>query len=41
MEISTSTRYGVRLMLSLAQKYGKGPVYLKDIAREQDISEKY
>jgi Rrf2 family protein len=29
------------LMLSLAKNYGKEPVYLKDIAREEDISEKY
>ncbi|MGD0276704.1 MAG: Rrf2 family transcriptional regulator [Syntrophales bacterium] len=41
MKISSRTRYGVRLMLSLAEKYNKGPIVLKDIAREQDISEKY
>jgi Rrf2 family protein len=29
------------LMLALAKNYGKEPVYLKDIAREEDISEKY
>lgn len=41
MKLSTRTRYGVRLMLALALEEGKGPVYLKDIARRQDISEKY
>jgi len=28
-------------MLELALKYGEGPVYLKDIAKEEQISEKY
>ena len=41
MKLSTRARYGVRLMLDLALKYGKGPVYLKDIAKEEEISEKY
>lgn len=41
MKLSTRARYGVRLMLTLAQNYGKDPVYLKDIARQEDISEKY
>ncbi len=41
MKLSTRARYGVRLMLELALKYGKGPVYLKDIAKEEEISEKY
>jgi Rrf2 family protein len=41
MKLSTRARYGVRLMLVLAKNYGKEPVYLKDIAREEDISEKY
>jgi Rrf2 family cysteine metabolism transcriptional repressor len=41
MKLSTRARYGVRLMLALAKNYGKEPVYLKDIAREEDISEKY
>lgn len=41
MKLSTRTRYGVRLMLDLAQKYGSGPVLLKDIAKEEDLSEKY
>jgi Rrf2 family protein len=41
MRLSTRVRYGVRLMLSLAENWGKGPVFLKDIAREEEISEKY
>ncbi len=41
MKLSTRARYGVRLMLSLALNYGKGPVFLKDIAKREDISEKY
>jgi Rrf2 family protein len=28
-------------MLALARNYGKGNTFLKDIAREEDISEKY
>ncbi len=41
MKLSTRSRYGVRLMLELALNYGKGPIYLKDIARSEEISEKY
>jgi len=41
MKVSTRTRYGLRLMVCLAEYYGNGPVLLKDIAKRQDISEKY
>lgn len=41
MKLSTRSRYGVRLMLALARSYGQGPLYLKDIARAEEISEKY
>lgn len=43
MKLSTRSRYGVRLMLELAQAFstGKGQVFLKDIAKEEEISEKY
>jgi Rrf2 family protein len=41
MKISTRVRYGLRFMLELAAHYQKGPIFLKDIARVQDISEKY
>lgn len=41
MKLSTRGRYGVRLMLDLALHYGDGPIYMKDIAERQAISEKY
>ena len=41
MKLSTRGRYGARLMLDLASHYGKGNVYLKDIASRQEISQKY
>lgn len=41
MKLSTRTRYGVRLMAALALNYGKGHVFLKDIAKVENISEKY
>ncbi len=41
MKISTRVRYGMRLMLELALHDNQGPIFLKDIARKQDISEKY
>lgn len=41
MRLSTRSRYGTRLMLKLALNYTKGPVFLKDIAQEEEISEKY
>ena len=41
LKLTTKGRYGVRLMLDLALHDGQGPVPLRDIARRQDISEKY
>jgi Rrf2 family protein len=41
LKLSTKGRYGVRLMLDLALHFGKGPISLKDIAKRQEISEKY
>ena len=41
MRISTRTRYGLRLMVNLANNYGKGYAFLKDIAKNEAISEKY
>ncbi len=41
MRLSTRARYGVRLMLCLAESSKKGPIYLKDIANSEEISEKY
>ena len=41
MKISTRARYGSRLMLELALYYGQKAVLLKDIAKNEEISEKY
>ncbi len=41
MKISTRVRYGTRMMLELGIRYGEGPVFLKEIAKTEDISEKY
>jgi len=41
MKLSTRGRYGARAMLDLAIHYGKGPMTVKDIARRQEISERY
>ena len=41
MKISTRTRYGMRLMVELGIYYDKGSIFLKDIAKAEDISEKY
>jgi len=41
MKLSTKGRYGSRAMLDLALHYGQGPILLKDIARRQEISERY
>lgn len=41
MKISTKGRYALRLMLDLATYSMGGPVSLKDVARRQDISDKY
>ncbi len=41
MKLSTRSRYGVRMMIDLAGHYGEKPVFLKDIAAREEISEKY
>jgi Rrf2 family protein len=41
MKMSTKGRYGVRMMIDLASHYGEGPVLLREIAKRQEISEKY
>ncbi|MCK4221995.1 MAG: Rrf2 family transcriptional regulator [Dehalococcoidia bacterium] len=41
MRISTKGRYGTTAMLDLALHYGEGPVLVRDIARRQNISERY
>ena len=41
MKLSTRTRYGIRAILQLARNFGKGPVQIKTIAKQEDISGKY
>jgi Rrf2 family protein len=41
MKLSTRTRYGTRALLELALRRGEGPVFLKDIAKKQQISLPY
>ena len=41
MKLSTRTRYGTRALLELALRRGEEPVFLKEIAREQEISLPY
>ena len=41
MKLSTKGRYGARAALELALRYQKGPIMVKDIAENQDISERY
>ena len=41
MKISTRGRYALRVMVDLAEHYGKGYIPLKEIAARQVISQKY
>ncbi|MDD3277666.1 MAG: Rrf2 family transcriptional regulator [Lachnospiraceae bacterium] len=41
MRISTKGRYALRLMLDLATNHTGEPIRLKDVAKRQEISEKY
>lgn len=41
MKLSTRSRYGVRLMIALARNNSDKPIFLKDIAASEAISEKY
>jgi len=41
MKLSTRSRYGTRALLELALHRGEEPVFLKDIARRQQISLSY
>ena len=41
MRISTKGRYAIKLMLDLATNDNGEPIRLKDVARRQEISEKY
>ncbi|NGQ94242.1 Rrf2 family transcriptional regulator [Brevibacillus sp. SYP-B805] len=41
MKISTKGRYGLTIMMELANRYGEGPVSLKSIAQRHELSEHY
>ncbi len=41
MKLSTKSRYACRLMVNLALVYQQGPIQLNEIAKREDISEKY
>ena len=41
MKISTKGRYALRLMMDLAENNNGSPISLKDVARRQEISDKY
>lgn len=41
MMISTKGRYALRVMIDLAENYGKGYVPMKEVAERQNISLKY
>ncbi|WP_088102603.1 cysteine metabolism transcriptional regulator CymR [Halalkalibacter urbisdiaboli] len=41
MKISTKGRYGLTIMMALAKRSGEGPISLKSIAKEYDLSEHY
>ncbi|QQE73240.1 Rrf2 family transcriptional regulator [Brevibacillus composti] len=41
MKISTKGRYGLTIMMDLANRFGEGPVSLRSIAQRHDLSEHY
>mgnify|MGYP003755639693 CR=1 FL=1 len=41
MRLSTRGRYGLKAMFQLALHYGQGPISIKQIALEQELSENY
>ncbi|WP_332694278.1 cysteine metabolism transcriptional regulator CymR [Halalkalibacter lacteus] len=41
MKISTKGRYGLTIMMALAKQAGEGPISLKSIAKEYNLSEHY
>jgi len=41
MRLSTKGRYTTRAIVDLALNYQKGPVFLKDIAKRQEVSQRY
>ncbi len=41
MKISTKGRYGLTIMIELSKHHGEGPIPLRKIAAEKDLSEAY
>jgi Rrf2 family cysteine metabolism transcriptional repressor len=41
LKVSTKGRYGLTIMMELANNYGEGPTSLKSIAKTHDLSEHY
>ena len=41
MKITTKGRYGLTIMMELANRYGEGPTSLKSIAEKHNLSEHY
>ncbi len=41
MRLSTRARYGTRLVLELTLNFDRGTIFLKDITKKEEISEKY
>lgn len=41
IKLSTRGRYGTRVLLDLALRWGEGPIPLKDVARNQQVSVLY
>lgn len=41
MKISTKGRYGLTIMIALTKKEGEGPISLKSIAQDHNLSEHY
>ena len=41
VKFSSKAHYGLRAMVELAQTYGSGPVALADIAKSENISQRY
>lgn len=41
MKISTKSRYALRFMIDLAERWGEGPQSMREIADRQGVSKKY
>jgi len=41
MKISTKGRYGLTIIIALGKEYGEGPLPMRKIAAEHDLSEAY